>query len=82
MKTVGINKGMKKLIESVAEDGETVDATLNRLLDMVDLPSEQMDSTKTNIRLSDETFQKLNNAKIYSTEPHNTVIFRLIHSQK
>jgi len=80
MKTIGINKGIRKMINDVAEDGETVDATLTRLLESVEL-SDELDSTKTNIVISEETFQKLTDARMYPTEPHISVIFRLIQSQ-
>lgn len=79
MKTVGINKGIKKMIEDVAEDGESVDQTLTRLMaNQHKTYVKRLDSQRTNIRLSDETFSELKKYKIFSTESNISVIFRLI----
>jgi hypothetical protein len=81
-KTVGINKGLKSLLDEVAYDGESVDATISRLLDQVDnVDVCELDSTRANIHISEETFKRLNDAKLFSTESHISVIFRLIQSQ-
>ena len=78
MKTIGINKGLKKMIDEVADDGESVDATLKRLIENAEKPTEVMDGKRTNIGISEETFDLLNEYKIFSTESHISVIYRLI----
>jgi len=81
-KTVGVNKGLKLLLDEVAYDGESVDATISRLLDQVDdVDVCELDSTRSNIHISEETFKRLNDAKLFSTESYISVIFRLIQSQ-
>ena len=79
MKTVGINKGLKTLIEEVAREGETVDQTLSRLMDDAD-DSQMMElnGTRTNIALSEGTFNRLKKYRLFSTESNISVIFRLI----
>lgn len=79
MKTIGINKGLKKMIEEASEDGESVDMCISRLLDEVKSNNTvELDSTRTNIGVSEETFQRLNENKIFSTESHISVIYRLL----
>lgn len=79
MKTVGINKGIKKMIEDVAEDGETVDQTLSRLMRYHNKTYiKRLDSQRTNIRLTEETFNELKKFRLFSTESNISVIFRLI----
>lgn len=78
-KTIGINKGLRSMIEEVAKEGESVDETLTRLMDNSDRTQLiALDGTRTNIALSEETFNRLKNYKIFSTESHISVIFRLI----
>ena len=79
MKTVGINKGLKKLIEMEMKEGETVDDCLNRLMDEAEKPQTVvLDKTKTNIGVSEETFNRLVEHRLFSTEIHISVIFRLL----
>ena len=79
MKTVGINKGIKKMIEDMAEDGETVDQTLSRLMESSDKTDMvELDGQRTNIKLKDKTFDKLKEHRLFSTESNISVIFRLI----
>lgn len=79
MKTVGINKGLKNMIEEVAKDGESVDQTLSRLMDNAMKTSfKDLDGTRTNIALSEETFNRLKQYRVFSTESNISVIFRLI----
>ena len=81
-KTIGINKGLKLLLNQMAEDGETMDATVSRLLDECEETNVlEIDTSKANIHISEDTFQRLNDAKLFSTEAYNSVIFRLIQSQ-
>ena len=79
MKTVGINKGLKILIEGVMEEGETVDMCLSRLLDEAETKNTiELDKTRTNIGVSEATFNRLINQRLFSTESHISIIYRLI----
>ena len=79
MKTVGINKGLKNMIEEVAKDGESVDQTLSRLMDdAIETSFRDLDGTRTNIALSEGTFNRLKKYRLFSTESNISVIFRLI----
>lgn len=82
-KTIAVNKGMKKMISEVADEGESVDKTLSRLLDELESNEvQELDSSRANIHVSEETFHRLNDAKLFSTEAYISVIFRLINSKK
>lgn len=79
MKTISINKGIKELLHNECNEGETMDQILTRLMENKE-PGEpiQIDNKKANLGVSEETFDKLNSLKLYSTETYNSVIFRLI----
>ena len=67
------------MVLELAESNESIDSILSKL--MVDHPSPntiEIDNKKANIGISEETFDKLNSMKLYSTETYNSVIFRLI----
>ena len=82
-KTIGVTKGLKVMLTEISEEGESINDVLSRLLDEMDkVDTVEVDSTKINIGLSEDTFQRLNDAKLFSTEAYNSVIFRLIQSQK
>lgn len=67
------------MLNELADDGESMDSLLSRLLDAVDETEvQEIESSRANIHMSDETFQRLNGAKLFSTEAYNSVIFRLI----
>lgn len=78
-KTVGVNKGIKQLINKSSNEGESVDKLLSRLMDDADEPQTiELDGSRANISISEETFYRLNKFKLFSTESHMSVIFRLI----
>lgn len=82
-KTIGINKGLKFMIEEASKEGETIDECLSRLIDNSNKKETiALDGTRTNIAVSQETFDKLMNLKIFSTESHISVIFRLLSENK
>ena len=82
-KTIGVTKGLKSLLAEISEEGESINDVLSRLLDGMDeVDTVELDSTRVNIGLSEDTFQRLNDAKLFSTEAYNSVIFRLVQSQK
>ena len=67
------------MIEDMAEDGETVDQTLSRLMESSDKTDMvELDGQRTNIKLKDKTFDKLKEHRLFSTESNISVIFRLI----
>jgi len=83
MKTIGITKDIRNLIEANAEDGETINETLERLLNDVDelVPYEPKKPNRTNITITDENFNRLESLKS-NKESYNSVIERLIISEK
>ena len=82
MKTIGINKGLKKLIEEEMKEGESVDRCLRRLLDEAEsTETVVLDGERTNIAIYEDTFERLNSHKIFSTESHISVIYRLLKKE-
>ena len=67
------------MIEDIAEEGESVDQTISRLIDCSDKTEViELDSQRTNIKLSDKTFNELKEHRLFSTESNISVIYRLI----
>ena len=79
MKTIGVTKDTRKMLESYREDGETLDDAINRLLKSTE-PLRKVDRTITNIKLYDSTLQNLIAYKSYETESHNDTIVKLLQS--
>lgn len=79
MKTIGISKNIRKLIEENSMEGENINDTLARLLeDVENLPPYQPKKPqRTNITISQENFDKLNSLK-ENKESFNSVLERLI----
>ena len=77
MKTVAVTKHTRNLLEEYAEENETMDETLLRLLESSEIPSQQ-DRTKTNINMDEVTFMKLMKVKAYPTESHSDTILSLL----
>jgi len=79
MKTIGISKNIRIMIEENSMEGENINDTLVRLLeDVDDLPPYQPKKLKrTNITISEENFNKLNSLKA-DKESFNSVLERLI----
>ena len=79
MKTIGISKNIRIMIEENSMEGENINDTLARLLENVDdLPPYQPKKLKrTNITISEENFNKLNSLKA-NKESFNSVLERLI----
>ena len=79
MKTIGISKNIRIMIEENSMEGENINDTLSRLLeDVDDLPPYQPKRPqRTNITLSEENFSKLNSLKA-DKESFNSVLERLI----
>lgn len=80
MKTIAVTKHTRDLLEEYAYEEETMDETLNRLLNHSKIP-EQQNRRKTNINLNEDTFHKLMEFKSYSTESHSDTILTLLISQ-
>ena len=76
MTFVTISKTVRKGITDVALEGETVDKTINRLLDEKGHDSNN-DLTKTSARISKETLIRLQEHKVYKSEPYQSIIYRL-----
>lgn len=79
MTTVNVTKYVRNLIGEY-QDGESVDEALNRLMDSIEQPvqSEVMDLGKTNIVLSQNTFNRLLKYKLSPNESHSDTILRLL----
>lgn len=82
MKTMGIQKDLRDEINNVSIDGETVDATINRLLDAVEAGmGEDIDFTRsrrTNISISEDTYNRLASYKVRENEPLMRVLKRAL----
>ena len=78
-KTIGINKGLKSMVKHNIHEGETVDSFLNRLMDESDeMETVTFDSDRSNLTISEDTYNRLLKYRLFSTESHISVIFRLI----
>ena len=84
MKTIGINKALRDMIDDFSKDGETINMSINRLLDtslVRDLDIDGLHShVKTNIGLSEDTFNKLKSCRLYDGESSSSVILRLLYA--
>ena len=80
MKTLGITKELRADIREVSVDGETVDACINRLLDEYKDEMKENISfiSRTNINISDDTYQRLIDSRVYEDEKLTRVLKRLI----
>ena len=81
MKTIAVVKHTRNCLEEYAFENETMDETLNRLLDCSEIP-EQQNRTRTNINIDESTFDKLLKFKAYPTESHSDTILRLLENHK
>ena len=83
MKTISINKEVRNMIAEVREDKESVNSTIKRLLSDVDRPSPHHgNKTKTTIHLEEDVLEHLQSLKIHPTKSYNSIITRLLNSQK
>lgn len=80
MKTIGVSKQLRQYIKDVSlKEDKSVDATLNRLMDNTIKPNHEMlVGGRTNINISEETYARLNEYRLYNTEAIVGVILRLI----
>ena len=78
MKTISISKKSRSAIKEFAEEKESVNDTVTRLLENAELSSYSTESRRTTIQISEENLEKLKSLKTYPTEPLGDVIFRLI----
>ena len=76
MKNIRVSKNIRTMIEEFAEEGESVNTTLTRLLE--DVEKINFNEKSTTINVSEENLQKLKDAKSYPTEPYSSIIARLI----
>ena len=80
MTTVKVTLETREKIREYAGD-ESVDKALNRLFDESDKPDEASSmkyTNKTNIRLSEDTFERLKEYKLSENESHSDTILRLL----
>lgn len=79
MKTISILTDTRQQLRDMADDGESVNDVLTRLLDDME-PVVQTPPKRTNINLSEENLERLKELKSYPTEPYNSIILRLMDS--
>ena len=81
MKTVEIQRNTREKIRKYSKENESVDKTINRLLDESEIPLKKeykrKKETHTNIRISEDTLERLKEFKITSKESHDSTISRL-----
>ena len=82
MKTMGIQKDLRDMLSTISKDDETVDATINRILDLVeDGMNEDIDFTRsrrTNINISEDTYDRLVSYRVRENEPLMRVLKRAV----
>ena len=80
MKTLGITKELRADIRDASADGESVDDCINRLLDEYESEMKENISliSRTNINISDDTYNRLVDSKVYDDEKLTRVLKRLI----
>ena len=80
MTTVKVTLETREKIREYAGD-DSVDKALNRLFDESDKPDKESSmkyTNKTNIRLSEDTFERLKEYKLSENESHSDTILRLL----
>ena len=78
MKNITVSKKTREEIRNIAEDNESVDDVITRLLENVEKPSFDTDSRRTTINISEANLIKLKQLKEYPKEPVSKVVARLI----
>ena len=80
MKRIGVSKQLRQYIADVSlVEDKSVDATLNRLMDQFPIPNDAaFVSGRTNIAISNDTYDRLNDYKLYDKEHIVSVILRLV----
>ena len=81
MKTLSCSKELREQIREVSNPKESVDAALNRLLDSYEdmLVNDSYLYGKTNVNLSDDTYNRIKECKVYEKESLTHVISRLLN---
>ena len=83
MKTITVNREVRNMIKEEANEKESVNSTIKRLLENMDQPQPKLaDKTRTTIHLEEEVLNHLQLLKIHPTESYNSIITRLINSKK
>ena len=70
------------MIVDIAEGNDSVNETIKKLLDKADKPKGKLNMKRTVINLDDDVLARLEDFKAYEKESYNSVIARLIQSQK
>lgn len=82
MTTIGINRTLKARLENERKENETMNDIITRLIDSCEDIEPYVPVEQTNIKVSEATFLKLKSLKQSPKESHNSVIIRLLNSQK
>lgn len=84
MKTIGVKKEVRNEIYMVAEDGESVNDTISRLLEnkenIIGFEKKRKPVNRTNINLDEDVLEQLKELR-EDKESLGSVIVRLIQSQ-
>ena len=81
MTTVKVTRDVRNLLKNYREGKESVDATVNRLLDLVE---EDMGSCNgvykdtVNINLSKDTMERVKGLRVYKYESYNDILVRVL----
>ena len=81
MKTIAIRREVKELLGEFAEESESMNDAVSRLLENgVELDmSDNYD--KTNIWISDESYEQMKRLRLNTNESNNSVLSRLLYAE-
>ena len=82
MKAIQISVNVRDRLKDSDKNG-TLDDRLNLLMDKSEKPLVKYQNKKqgrTNLRIKDETLERLKEYKLYATESHSDTILRLLNS--
>ena len=82
MRTIGIRIGTKEQLKKMLnedDDAKSMDDIVNKLLD--DAEHIEIDNTRVNIHIRDETLERLKGFKGHEFESYNSVLGRLLNQQ-
>lgn len=80
MVTVKVHREVKYLLEEYKNDGESMDAVVNRLLDEVssDMDNAESNRSSININLTRDTMERLKSYSIRENEPYGRILHRAL----
>ena len=79
MTTISIKSTTKQKLEYYADENESIDSAINRLIDETKLNQINIDNSRSNIRITDTTLKRLQSLKD-GTVSYNNVLLKLLDS--